>query len=340
VGGAAAAGGTTTNLSINRQAGLISVFTTERNHKAVKKYLDELRRSVTAQVLIEAKVLEIALDEDYASGVDWASFFSPDSDVSVGASFPRGALFDSTSSPTDNFNFALTTGDFSLAIEALSRYGTVRALSSPRLTVLNNQAAVLNVATNLVYFELDIEVTTTADAGTQTSVDSEIQNVPEGVLINVVPSIDLDRRTVSMAIRPTITNVDEFVNDPGVALSIAFGSAGLSESLVNTLSNVTSPVPVVDVQEFDSVIEMPSGQAVVLGGLMRDRVRTAETGIPVLAEVPYVGNLFKSHTDKVEKTELVVFLKATIVDSADKTIHNTDRDLYRTFSGDRRPFDL
>ena len=104
-------------------------------------------------------------------------------------------------------------------------------------------------------------------------------------------------------------------------------------------AGVESPVPVVNVQEFDSVIQVDNGQAVVLGGLIQDRVESVRTGVPVLSEMPLMGAAFRRQVDLVTKTELVVFLKATIVDG-NNTVHNTDKDLYRTFSSDRRPFKL
>ena len=109
-----------------------------------------------------------------------------------------------------------------------SSFGTTRALASPRLTVLNNQAAILNVANNRVFFEVEIDVTT--DEGvTQTDIDSDIRNVPEGVLVNVQPSIDLDNQTISMALRPTITRVIREVNDPAVQFVAAqAGVTGLN----------------------------------------------------------------------------------------------------------------
>ena len=324
-----------TNYSMNRQAGMITVFATERKHREMADYLLKVKKSVTSQVLIEAKILEVTLTDEFATGIDWSRIFSS-GHLDVDATFPQQSLFSTGAPPTAGIDIGISAGDIRLAVDALSSYGTVRALASPRITVLNNQSAVLNVAKNLVYFDIDIDITST-ETGIQTNVNSEIQNVPEGVLINVMPSINLEDRTIAMAIRPTITSVTEFVADPGVPLALA--SVGdISDALADTLSQVESSVPVVDVQEFDSVIEVPSGEAVVMGGLMKDRIRTSETGVPVLSEVPLFGSLFKSHTDQVQKTELVVFLKATIVEGSN--VHETDRQIYKKFSGDRRPFDL
>ena len=93
-------------------------------------------------------------------------------------------------------------------------------------------------------------------------------------------------------------------------------------------------------QEIDSVILVRSGQPIVMGGLLQDRVVSNEDGIPVLSDLTLIGALFRQHDDDIQKTELVIFLKATILDNPSDSIHNTDRDFYRRFSDDRRPFKL
>lgn len=318
--------------SINKQAGIISVFATERLHKQVAAYLDALRKASTAQVLIEAKVLEVSLKDEFAAGIDWSAVGLFGNRLTFGVDSVGSSLapaFEPVSDPSLGFSASYVSGDLNAAVDAMARFGTVHALASPRLTVLNNQSAVLNVAKNQVYFELDV---TTNQNDTQTSVDidSNIRNVPEGVLINVQPSIDLDNQTISMAVRPTVTRITDYVNDPGVAFAVA--DAGLTQ-------DITSPVPVVNVQEFDSVIQMNNGQPIVMGGLIQDRSSSTQNAVPVLGEVPVLGALFRNQNDSIEKTELVVLLKATIVEG-NNTITPTDKDLYRGFSQDRRPFDL
>lgn len=325
--------------SLNKQAGLISVFAPERTHKKIKSYLDKLRTSVTSQVLIEAKVLEVSLNDNFSAGIDWSQLdiglfggdgalgFGPTASsiasgapvLAPGVGLVRGIL-DSSTLPVPSQSTGAASfnrGDFSAAVEALSRFGTVQALASPRLTVLNNQSAALNVAENVVYFEISTEtVQDGVTSNTTTNVDT--RSVPEGVLINVQPAIDVDSRRVSMAIRPTITTITNFVPDP---------------------RNAGNLVPQVNVQEFDSIIQVNDGQAVVLGGLIQDRVESTRNGVPVASEMPIIGGLFRSQQDTVSKTELVVFLKATIIDG-NNSIHNTDKDLYRTFSSDRRPLEF
>lgn len=320
--------------SINQQAGVISVFATERQQKQISSYLDEVRRMSTSQVLIEAKVLEVGLTDEFAAGIDWTAVDLFNNRLNFGVDTVGASLapaFDPVSDPSLSFAASYVSGSLNAAVEAMQRFGTVRALASPRLTVLNNQTAVLNVAKNQVYFELEVDTSQT-DSGTTVDVSSNIRNVPEGVLINVQPSIDLDNQIVSMSVRPTVTRITEFVNDPGVAFAVA--DAGLP-----TAENITSPVPIVNVQEFDSVIQMNSGQPIVMGGLIQDRTTSTQNAVPVLGEIPILGGLFRNQGDKIEKTELVVLMKATIVEGGNN-IHPTDKDLYRGFSQDRRPFDL
>lgn len=344
--GEAEADASKSSFALNKQAGMISVYATERQHKLVAEYLKDLRRAVTAQVLIEAKVLEVSLNDEFSAGIDWGTiafdFLGGQTGIAFDTAGSIGTLGQGTNAANNIANISplfdtpatssvkafYTGNDISAAVQAVSRYGTVHALASPRLTVLNNQSAVLNVADNRVYFELDIDVTTT-DNTIQTNIDSEIKNVPEGVLINVQPSIDLDRNTISMAVRPTITRITDFVEDPSVQFVTA----------QNNIQGVQSLVPVVNIQEMDSVVNLGSGQAIIMGGLMQDRTQSEQVGVPVLSEVPVFGGLFRTQSDRISKTELVVFLKATIIDGTGG-VHDTDKDLYKSFSGDRRPLKM
>lgn len=314
--------------AVNKQAGIVSIYAPERQQETVREYLKELRRSVTSQVLIEAKVLEVSLSDEFAAGVDWSQMASL---LNGRVAITPGSFTIPTLEPAipSALSIATTTSDVNAVLQAVSRFGTVKALASPRLTVLNNQSAALNVANNQVYFELDIDVTTQDNGPTETTIDSKIKNVPEGVLINVQPSIDLDNQSVSMAVRPTITRITDFVADPSVQFVTA----------QNNITGVESRVPVVNVQEMDSIVRMNSGQAIIMGGLMQDRANSEQTGVPVLSEIPVFGSIFRNQADQVSKTELIIFLKATILDG-DSGIHDTDRDLYKKFSDDRRPWKL
>lgn len=319
--------------SLNKQAGMINVYASEHAQKEIQEYLTRLRRSVTAQVLVEAKVFEVSLFDEYINGIEWQAltenskgivrFLEGTNNLIGNITTPGGDI-----ATVSNFGIGYLGGDVSAFIEAVSGFGTVRALASPRLTVLNNQSAVLNVATNRVFFEIDLDREEDTDTNTVTlEIDSDIKSVPEGVLINVQPSIDLENKTISMFVRPTVTRIVGVVQDPSV--QFVAGDSG-----------IVSEIPEVNVQEIDTVVKVNSGQPIVMGGLLQDRSIANQEKVPVAGEIPVLGALFGKQDDLVSKTELVVFLKATLIENGSDTIHDADRDLYKAFSADRRPLKM
>jgi MSHA biogenesis protein MshL len=333
--------------SINKQAGVISVFANDRVQRKIAEYLDVVRRSVTSQVLIEAKVIEVQLTDQYATGVNWQAVDLPGhiglSMNNTGTTIPfaitaaninaggltvpnANGIGTTTSALIDSARggiaLSLDSNNLDGLIQAVSKFGVVHGLASPRLTVLNNQSAVLNVAKNVVYFEID---KTDAVLGENSQVvtpakeEATQKTVPEGVMVNVTPSIDLATGETMLAVRPTITKVIEYAVDP---------------------TNDKNKIPVMAVQEFDSVIRLKSGDVAVLGGLLKDTAESVQGGIPGASEVPLIGGLFRNQTDTIKKTELIVLLRATILDAAGKSVSQADRDLYQVFIKDRRPFPM
>lgn len=313
--------------SISRQSGMVSVFASERQHRAVKKYLDEFSRRLTTQVLIEAKVLQVDLTDEYATGINWDEIKLFD-DIEFSANFPTAGL-----TPTSSGGVTLTmdNGDITTIVTAISRFGTVRALSSPRVTVLNNQPALINVAQNNTYFSFDVETEDDDDTGqTRFTVDSEQRSAPEGVIMNVLPSANPTTGEILLSLRPSVSRITGNINDPTIPFIL------VSQGLDPTTEGVpTNNIPQVAVQEIDSMLKLQSGQVVVMGGLMRDGNTVTDTSVPVLGDLPYVGNLFKSHNDVVEKSELVILIRAQIV--AGSNVDDVDRELFQKFSNDRRP---
>ncbi|MBI4969777.1 MAG: type II and III secretion system protein [Rhodospirillales bacterium] len=327
--------------SVNKQAGIISVFGTQRQHRLVRTYLEMVKRSVSSQVLIEAKVLEVTLSDAHKTGINWRTVggwnvnaAQPLGISSTSATGATTTTLPSVGPPFTTFNTAtsnfLTVGflnkrlDLNVLASLIQEFGTVRTLSSPRLTAMNNQTAVLKVAENEVYFRVDIQ-TTTNNGVSQTTYSSTMNTVPIGLVLTVQPSINLDTEEIALGLRPTISRIARRVNDPAVDLQAA--AAG---------SSVTSAVPVVEVREMDSVVTVPSGQVVVMGGLMQERIQKNTTGVPGAQDLPLFGNLFKANADQITLTELVILLRATVVHAGD-SIAPADRDLYTRFTRDPRP---
>jgi general secretion pathway protein D len=351
--------------SLNRQVGVVSVFATSRQHKLVKAYLDRVVGEATAQVLIEAKVVEVSLTDQYNAGIDWTALRKNLKGTGYGFSVSNPSTSSSAAIPTlprpgygassitqplggAGFTAAFTTfgGDLAAMVSLIKTYGATRTLSSPRLTVMNNHTGVMKVAENFVYFKLTATVTATPStagaAASQTATySSQLQTLPIGLIMTVQPSIDLEREQVTLGLRPTVTAwPGTTVSDPAVALSLA-SACGSSSASVCSASNIasaiaSSSVPVVDVREMDSVVTVPSGSVVVMGGLMQSTGNKQTSGVPGAEDVPLAGELFKATSDHTQLTELVIFLKATVIHGSD-SVDWADKDLYQTYHHDPRP---
>jgi general secretion pathway protein D len=360
----ASGGDQKTPYSINRQAGILSVYGTAKQQALIKAYLDKVIAKIGTQVLIEAKVVEIALNDQYNTGVDWqalrqnlkgtgfgVSTLTPSTNAA--SAIPNLPTPGSLSSPFGTFglNAGFTTfgGDLAAMINLVKSYGDVRTLSSPRLTVMNNEPATLKVAQNHVYFKLQATVTSTpASAGSVASqtatYTSQLQTLPIGLVMTVQPSIDADKGLVTLGLHPSVTAwPGSTVSDPAVALSIASacGAATTGACSATNVANAVAAasVPVVDVREMESIVTVPSGSVVVLGGLMQQVNSKNDSGIPGASDVPVVGNLFKANSDSLQLTELVVFLKATLVHGPD-SVDWADKDTYQNYVHDPRPLNF
>lgn len=313
--------------SLNKIAGLVSVYANERVHKKIKSYIDLVNKQVGGQVLIEAKLLEVALTDEFATGIEWSNINLANmpwdkkglfNGIDAEMAFPQPA-FDPVLGAGNVFSLSLNTSRIDGLVEAINRFGKVQALASPRLTVLNNQSAVLNVVRNQTYFEIKEEEEEDDNGNTTTTRTATPKTAPDGVMVNVTPSINFDTGEITLTLRPTVSKIDDTTEDP---------------------TEPDNLVPNVSVQEFDSVLKMRSGEVAILGGLLRDKTSNTTTGAPILGELPIMGALFRNKGDKIEKTELIVLIRATVLETASDGVHQTDKDMFKTFSNDRRPFPM
>lgn len=312
--------------SISKQSGTITVFASERQQKQISEFLNDFRRRLTTQILIEARVLQVDLNDEFATGVDWAAM-NLTGLASFDIDMPSIGL---TPAATGSFTGIFQPGsDLNLAIQAISRFGTVRALSSPRIMTLNNQPALVNVSESTVYFDFEVEPGTTDSNGVTTppTIDSEIQSVPEGVILSVTPSANPDTGEILLTIRPTVSKITSTIPDPTIPLVLALNN--------QPAIAINNNIPQLSIQEMDSLLRLQSGQTVVMGGLMKDSNTNSQDSVPVIGDLPMIGTLFRNHSDKVEKSELVIFLTARLVPGTN--VDDMDRKLYNKFSLDRRP---
>jgi len=296
---------------VNAISGTITVNATERQHQLVQQHIDSIVNAMQRQVLIEATIVEVALSDAYQGGIDW-SRLAITGGLNITQSLLGGfsnALQAAGAAAGNAFTIGYTNpnssiGNINSNVKLLQEFGNTRVLSSPKLMALNNQTALLKVVDNIVYFEIKAQTTTSTTGPALTTFDTTAKTVAVGVVMGVTPQINEDGR-VSLIVRPTITRLrpeQQFVNDPNPSLCNA-----------SRTSCIANPVPQVQVREMESVLQVGSGQTVVLGGLMQDDVRRAREQIPGADSAGAAGEAFRFRNERAAKTELVIFLRPTVV---------------------------
>lgn len=281
----------------NAEAGVISVRATARQHDKVQEFIDQVMAAARRQVLIEATIAEVSLSDDYQQGVRWSALplgrfglrftQSPGGNISA----PASSLME-----IGYTNAASRFGNISAAVDLLQSFGTVKVLSSPKLSVLNNQTAVLKVVDNSVFFTIKADTTTNQTTST-TVFTTDVHSVPVGFVMNVTPQIS-DNDNVVLNIRPSVSRIVGTVADPNPVLKQA---------------GVTSEIPIIRTREMESMIRIGNGNIAVMGGLMEDSLSKTDDTIPGFSRLPAIGNLFQNRNDLRRKTELVVFLRPLVI---------------------------
>lgn len=329
-----APGDTTPKFTMHRQGGLVAVRGTSKQHRLVENYLNNLRQVTSTQVLIEAKVIEVALKDEHKSGINWQQLAGGALrlNMPLGDLAQRSRMIDPTSAQGDILSFGAQYHQFNTLLKAINEFGASRTLSSPRVTVMNNQNAILKVAQNQVYFRLNYDKQYSLNINRESvSVSSDIMTVPIGLVMAVQPSIDHETGHIILSLRPTISRLSKSVSDP--AVEIAYNATNRAN---NTVEHKPSLVPVVEVREIDSVLRLKSGEIAVLGGLMETRSANGQAKLPIAADIPGIGALFKATSVVDETVELVILLKATIIEDG-AHMDKADQRLYEDYIDDPRP---
>lgn len=296
--GADVGGDTLTHILAHPESGVLSVKTTSQGHAQVRRYLDQVLERSHRQVLIEATVVEVILNDNYQAGVDWAAVKRDIVDNGDLGTVSQDLLGTSLSGPPV-LTLAYTGKNIAAQIKLLNRFGNTKVISSPRLMVVNNQTAILRVVENKVYFTTTVDVNQTQGVSVTTT-ETIPHTVPVGFVMSVTPSID-DNDMVLIHVRPTISRITGFIFDPNPLLAQA---------------GTESRVPEIEVQEMESLLKIQDGNIGVIGGLMQDNVGESTEGVPVLARLPWVGDLFSLKTNDYQKSELVVFIRPSVIRNA------------------------
>lgn len=265
--------------------------------RTVSDYLRNVQNVMGRQVLLEARVLEVILGDSFQSGIDWSSIAA----VNSGNELVFTQNGRQVTNPTgDNilagiFNVSFENSNFNMMVDLLETQGLVQTLSSPRISTLNNQKAVIKVGTD-EFFVTDISSTTVANAGASTtSPDVTLTPFFSGIALDVTPQIDADGNIV-LHIHPSISEVED------------------QEKLLTLgADQITLPLARSTIRESDSIIRAQSGQVVVIGGLMQTQTTDSDSGLPLLKDVAGLGHLFKQTNMNNRKTELVILIRPILV---------------------------
>ena len=286
----------------NRESGVLYVRATAKQHERVQEFLDQVLAGAKRQVLIEATVAEVQLRNEYQRGISWDRVRAAGQS---GVTSSQGTF--STFSPsfiTGPFTLGLISvgSNITVTLKLLEQFGDVRVLSSPKLSVLNNQTAILRVTRDIIYFTIVPSTTGVSVSGGGTAiVQPSFTTTPtiaaEGFMMAVLPQINA-ADTVVLNVRPTIRRQVATALDPNPALA-QFGTQ--------------NAIPVFETREFDSILRLQSGQTGVLAGLMQDVMQNTDTFIPGIRSIPILGDVLSNRSDLSTKTELVIFLRATVL---------------------------
>ncbi|MBQ8707350.1 MAG: pilus (MSHA type) biogenesis protein MshL [Succinivibrionaceae bacterium] len=283
------------SVMVNSEAGLVVVSATPSELRTVRNFLDSAMKRMTRQILLEAKVLEVTLNEDFQHGIDWELIWSNRS---------RNAAFGGSSMAPDTINatlggiFSFTysgSHHVSTVVNLLQTQGDVSILSSPRITASNNQKAVIKVGSD-EYFVTSVETSTVTGGGATTSTPSvEFTPFFSGVSLDVTPQID-DDNNIIMHVHPAVISVEE------------------QRKTLQLGEGINIPMAKSTIRETDTVVRAKSGDVIIIGGLMSETKIDQEDKVPLLGDVPVLGNLFKNAQKATQKTELVILLRPVVVE--------------------------
>ena len=312
------------NVVVSPQSGMVVVRAMPHELRAVEKFINKTQSFVQRQVIIEAKILEVELNERFQTGINWGALQTDGSKRALIGQVGGGSIFGgpgvsglagnagnldpsalqqisgtAASAFGGMFSLALNLGsDFSAFIEILKTQGDVQVLSSPQISTVNNQKAVIKVGQD-EFFITDVQSntnTTTATASTQSNV--ELTPFFSGVALDVIPQIS-DEDEIVLHIHPTVSTVTEKTKNINVSSDTA----------------LSVPLAISSIRESDSIIRAKSGQVVIIGGLMQNTVEQNVSKIPLLGDIPLLGALFRHTQDVTKKSELVILLKPIVVNS-------------------------
>lgn len=283
---------------VSPQSGLVTVRGLPSDIQAVKDFIKRSEENLLRQVILEAKIVEVTLDDDYQQGINWQNVISHDGDTNFNFSTNSVSSFGNelTSRLGSVATLTFSNLDFTGVVNLLQTQGNVQVLSAPRVTATNNQKAVLKAGQD-EYYVTDVSNTTVTGTATTSTPEIDLEPFFSGIALDVTPQISEDGEVV-LHVHPSVTETSE-------------------QQKVITLDEEQYVLPLAqsNIRESDTIIKAKSGEIVVIGGLMQSETKEYESRVPFVGAIPVLGNLFKSKQEVETKKELVILLKPTVVGS-------------------------
>ena len=280
---------------VSPQAGLVTVKAMPSEIAAVKKFINDSQDHLRRQVIIEAKILEVTLNDDFQQGIRWDQVLGHIGSTDLSFSTTGRVSGNSISAALGGVSsLAFRGADFSGVINLLSTQGNVQVLSSPRITATNNQKAVFKVGED-EYFVTNVSSTTTTGTATTTTPEIDLTPFFSGIALDVTPQINSEGEVI-LHVHPSVTVTDE-----------------QQKTITLNQEDFVLPLAQSSVRESDTIIRAQSGEIVVIGGLIETRKVDSKSKTPLLGDIPVVGELFTSRSEIAQKKELVIMLKPTVV---------------------------
>jgi len=281
---------------VSPQAGLVTVRAMPAELAAVKTFLAQSEQHLQRQVILEAKIIEVTLSDDFQQGINWQNALASVGNTELKINTSAGTQGNTISAALGGVtSIGFQNADFAGVISLLETQGDAQVLSSPRVTAINNQKAVIKVGQDEYFVTNITNSTTTAGTDIQNNPSITLQPFFSGIALDVTPQIDQNGQVI-LHIHPSVTETAE-------------------QTKTIQLSNdkVVLPLAQSNIRESDTVIKASNGEIVVIGGLMQTVISDTESGVPGLRSIPLLGNLFMSKSKTEKKKELVILLKPTVV---------------------------
>jgi MSHA biogenesis protein MshL len=312
------------NVVVSPQSGIVVVRAMPDELRSIEEYLKSTQNVMQRQVLLEAKVLEVTLSDGFQAGINWSALKDTGNSKYLLGQVGGGSVFGSgvssltgntgvldpsnlsqvSSTATSSFGGMFTAAlninqNFAAFVELLKTQGDVQVLSSPQVSTMNNQKAVIKVGSD-EFFVTNVESSSNTSTGTSTTQNNvELTPFFSGVALDVIPQIS-EENEIILHVHPTVVDVTEKVKN-------------ISVSSTTTLS---VPLAISSIRESDTVIRAQNGQVVIIGGLMKNKKANDVAAVPFLGDLPLIGALFRHNKEAMTKSELVILLKPTVIEGA------------------------